>query len=173
MGYQKYLKQLWKQPKKNFGTEAWKNFLMKLRDEPAILRLEHPTRLDRAHALGFKAKQGFLVVRSRVPKGSRKREHFHGGRKPKKRGMFISLKQSTQGIAEQRAVKNYPNCEVLSSYWVAQDGKYKWYEIILVDRDSPVIRADPRIAWIAEKRGRANRGLTTAGKKARGLTHLK
>src|SRR3989344_3842054 len=162
MGYNKYLQKLWKQPKENFGTEAWKAFLVKLRTEPATLRLEHPTRPDRAHALGFKAKQGYLVVRARVTKGSHKREHFHGGRKAKKRGMFINIAQSAQGIAEQRAVKNYPNCEVLSSYWVAHDGIHIWYEVILVDRDSPVIKADPRISWIADKKGRASRGLTAA-----------
>jgi len=167
MGYQKYLKQLWKKPKENFGSEAWKAFLVKLRREPAILRLEHPTRLDRAHALGFKAKQGYLVVRSRVPRSAHKREHFHGGRKPSKRGMFLKLKISNQAIAEQRASRKYPNCEVLSSYWVAEDGKHKWHEVILVDRDHPVIRADKRIAWISEKRGRVYRGLTTAGRRAR------
>lgn len=169
MGYQKYLKQLWKKPKQNFGAEAWKNFLVKLRTEPALVRLEHPTRLDRAHALGFKAKQGFIVVRTRVPKSARKREHFHGGRKASKRGMFLKLRLSTQGIAEMRASRHYPNCEVLNSYWVARDGRHKWYEVILVDRDNPVIKADPKISWIANQRGRANRGLTAAGKKSRGL----
>jgi len=73
MGYTKYLKQLWKKPKESFGTERWRSWLMQLRKEPILIRVDNPTRLDRARALGYKAKQGYLIVRSRVRKGARKR----------------------------------------------------------------------------------------------------
>lgn len=169
MGYQKYLKKLWEQPKKNFGVINWRKWLEKLRAESAVLRVEHPTRLDRAHALGYKAKQGFVIVRSRVTRGGRKRPKPAHGRKPSAYGRFYTARKSDRLIAEEHAQKKYPNCEVLNSYWVGQDGRYKWFEVILVDRDNPVIKADKKIAWISEKRGRVYRGLTSAGKKARGL----
>jgi len=70
-------------------------------------------------------------------------------------------------------MKHYPNMEVLNSYWVGEDGMHKYFEVILVDPNHPVIRADPKINWICEPqhRGRAYRGLTSAGKKGRGLMH--
>jgi large subunit ribosomal protein L15e len=48
---------------------------------------------------------------------------------------------------------------------------YKWFEVIMVDKHHPVIKADKNINWICEKqhRKRVFRGLTSAGKKMRGL----
>ncbi|KKT75754.1 MAG: 50S ribosomal protein L15e, partial [Candidatus Peregrinibacteria bacterium GW2011_GWA2_44_7] len=40
-----------------------------MRKEPVTLVLEHPTRLDRARSLGYKAKQGCIVARQRVGRG--------------------------------------------------------------------------------------------------------
>jgi len=169
MGYQKYLSKLWKQPKKGFGTESWKKWLMQLRQEPAVLRVEHPTRLDRAHALGYKAKEGFIVVRSRVTKGGRKTPKPGHGRRPKRYGRFIETRKSDKLIAEERAVKSYPNAEVLNSYWVGEDGHYKWYEIILADRVQ-VSKYDS-YEWLKNPatKGRVFRGKTSAGIKSRGL----
>src|SRR3989344_6003715 len=169
MGYQKYLKQLWRKPKEGFGTDAWRAWLQRLRKESAILRVEHPTRLDRAHALGFRAKSGFVIVRSRVTRGGRKRPKPSHGRKPSAYGRFYTTRKSDQVTAEEHASRKYPNCEVLNSYWVGEDGRYKWYEVILVDRANPAIKADRKINWISEKRGRVYRGLTAAGKESRGL----
>jgi large subunit ribosomal protein L15e len=60
---------------------------------------------------------------------------------------------------------------VLNSYWVNQDGTYKWYEVICVDPNHGAIRRDPRINWIARPvmKHREMRGLTAAGRKSRGL----
>ena len=60
---------------------------------------------------------------------------------------------------------------VLNSYWVNQDATYKYYEVILVDPNHGAIRRDPRINWIANPvhKHRELRGLTSAGKKSRGL----
>ena len=44
-----------------------------------------------------------------------------------------------------------------------------WYEVILVDRDHPSIQKDKDLGPIARQRGRVFRGLTSAGKKTRGL----
>ncbi|MFQ6060450.1 MAG: 50S ribosomal protein L15e, partial [Thermoplasmata archaeon] len=67
--------------------------------------------------------------------------------------------------------RRYPNMEVLASYWVGEDGRNKYYEVILVDPHHPSIINDPKINWICEPahKGRVYRGLTPAGKKGRGL----
>ena len=82
-----------------------------------------------------------------------------------------TAKQSLQAIVEQRVNRKYPNLEVLNSYWVASDGRYSWYEIIMVDPNNPNIKKDKDLKWITEPQHtrRAFRGLTSSGKKARGL----
>ena len=76
-----------------------------------------------------------------------------------------------QWIAEERANRKFPNLEVLNSYYVGEDGKYYWYEVILVDPQAPEIKADKELNWICsgKHRGRVFRGLTSAAKKSRGL----
>lgn len=165
MGYLKYVKALWKKPSK----EAAKERLMQWRREPSTIRIEKPTRIDRARSLGFKAKQGYLIVRQRVPRGSTKRPKITGGRRSKNYKNYITLQKGWNQVAEERAQKKYPNCTVLNSYWVGEDGKNTWYEVILVNRSHPAIFKDSKINWISTKRGRARRGLTSAGKKSRGL----
>lgn len=57
--------------------------------------------------------------------------------------------KSIRLIAEERTARKYPNLEVLNSYWVWQDGRHKWYEIILVNPNSPSIKSDKDVGWIA------------------------
>jgi large subunit ribosomal protein L15e len=166
MGYLKYMADAWKRPHE---MELWKERLIAWRREPATVRLEHPTRIDRARSLGYKAKQGFLIVRERIKRGGRMKADIKGGRRTAHSSQRLTLHSNLQKLAEMRAQKAYTNCEVLNSYWVAQDGNHAWYEIILVDRHHPVILSDERINWILEHRDRAGRGLTSAGKKSRGL----
>ena len=140
----------------------------------SVVRLEKPTNIPRARALGYKAKKGFVVARVRVRKGSGMHRRPNAGRKPKRMGVTkLTRKLSIQSIAEQRASRKHPNCEVLNSYWVGEDGRHKYFEVILVDTSAPEILADKDINWICEstQRGRAERGLTSAGKKGRGLMH--
>lgn len=170
MGIYQYIRKAWKKPKEGLG-ELWYQRLIKWRREPTTLRIERPTRLDRARTLGYKAKPGFIIVRQRVNRGGRQNPQIRAGRRPKRFGRRKDLSISYQVVAEQRANKKYPNCEVLNSYWVGQDGTDYWYEIILVDRANPSIVADKNINWISAKRGRVYRGLTSAGRKARGFRH--
>jgi large subunit ribosomal protein L15e len=58
---------------------------------------------------------------------------------------------------------------VLNSYYIGEDGKYKFFEVILVDKSHPVIKSDKTINWIVNQRRRAERGLTSAARKSRGL----
>ncbi|MBW3003896.1 50S ribosomal protein L15e [Candidatus Woesearchaeota archaeon] len=168
MGMYKHIRNLWKRPQANM-PELMRERIIKWRKEPVTVRLEHPTRLDRARSLGYKAKPGFVVVRQKVIRGGHERPHTLGGRRPKAQRHKLSLDKSYQQIAEERANKVYPNCEVLNSYVVAKDGQYYWFEIILVDRAHPAIVNDKNISWITKKRGRVFRGLTGAGAKSRGL----
>ncbi len=43
------------------------------RQLPSVVRLQHPSRPDKARRMGFKAKQGYVVYRVRVRRGNRKR----------------------------------------------------------------------------------------------------
>ncbi len=169
MGYLKYVREAWKKPKANM-PELMKQRLIEWRKEPVTVRIENPTRPDKARSIGYKAKQGYVIVRQKVRRGGHTRPRDFAGRRPRKTKLRIDLAISYQIIAEQRAAKKFPNCEVLSSYYVAKDGMYYWYEIILVDRSHPAIKKDKRISWISKKqhKGRVFRGLTTAGKRSRG-----
>ena len=169
-----YVRKAWKDPGESFLNDVRRQRQIEWRRGESFVRLEHPTRIDRARSLGWKAKPGFVVVRARVRRGGLRKHHPQGGRKPKRRGMIkITMAKSIQRIAEERVARRYPNMQVLASYWVGEDGGHKYFEVLLVDPQHPVIRADPRIAWIAEPQhqGRVYRGLTPAGKKGRGLTH--
>ena len=170
MGMYQYIRKLWKRPKESLG-EIWKERLIKWRREPATVRIQRPTRIDRARELGYRAKPGFIIVRQRVKRGGKQRPNDRRGRRPKHNRLKLVLAKSYQQIAEERANRMYPNLEVLNSYYVAEDGNYYWYEVILVDRDHPAVLADKRISWIfkAQHTRRVFRGLTSAGKKSRGL----
>ena len=169
-----HIRKAWKIPSKGNVAVVRKDRLVEWRRGPTFLRLEHPTRLDRARDLGYRAKQGYVIVRARVRRGGLRKIPPMGGRKPKRRGIVkITMAKNIQRIAEERVMKHYPNMEVLNSYWVGEDGFYKYYEVILVDPSHPVIKSDPKINWICEPQhqGRAYRGLTSAGKRGRGLLH--
>ncbi|MEM1659916.1 MAG: 50S ribosomal protein L15e [Candidatus Bathyarchaeia archaeon] len=168
----KYVAQAWKKPDESYVGELMRQRLIEWRRQPAVVRIEKPTRIDRARKLGYKAKQGFIVVRVRVRRGGLRKERPSSGRRPKRMGVNkYKPAKSLRLIAEERAARKFPNLEVLNSYWVGEDGRYKWFEVIMVDPHHPAIRADKDINWICEKqhKGRVFRGLTSAGKKVRGL----
>jgi len=168
----KYMAKAWAKPEKSFVKELMRQRLIKWRKQSAIVRIEKPTRIDRARRLGYKAKQGFVVARVRVRRGGLRKKRPKAGRRPKRMGVKkYKPAKSMRLIGEERTAKKFPNLEVLNSYWVAEDGRSKWFEIIMVDPHHPVIKADKEINWITQKqhRKRVFRGLTSAGKKIRGL----
>ena len=134
-----------------------------------VERLPRPTNPKRARALGYKANQGFVMARIRIKKGGRRKPSTRKGRKPKSAGVFFTPETSKQAIAERRVARKFPNLEVINSYLAGQDGKSKFYEVILADKNHPAVRNDKERNWILNQRRRAFRGLTSAGKKARGL----
>ena len=168
MSMYKYVREAWKQPKESM-KELMHDRLIQWRSEEATVRLDHPTRIDRARSLGYKAKPGIFVVRQRVIRGGHKRPRFAGGRRSKRFHLHKNLNVSYQSIAEIRANKQFPNCEVLNSYFLAKDGRHDWYEVIMVDVDHPVIKADKNLKWMSgsSHKGRVNKGLTASGKRSR------
>jgi large subunit ribosomal protein L15e len=169
----KALREQWKKPSSKYGTANWDRKI-EWSHSQSFVRVEKPLRLDRARELGYKAKQGYIVVRARVRKGGLRKERPRGGRKPSKMGVKkITPGKSTQRIAEERTAKHYPNLEVLNSYWIGSDGKHHYYEVILVDPAHPSIKADPKINWICtpSNKRRVLRGKTSAGERGRGLRH--
>lgn len=166
-----YIRDAWKKPGESPIDELLWSRMQKWRREPAVVRVDHPTRLDRARSLGFKAKQGIIVARVQIRRGGRRKSRWQRGRRTKHMGVNkITPGKSIQRIGEERVARRYPNMQVLNSYWVGEDGKSKWYEIILVDTSHPVIKKDKNLKWICNDthKGRVFRGKTSAGKKGRG-----
>lgn len=114
-----------------------------LRQEPAMLRLERPSRLDRARMLGYKAKEGVIVVRVRVSRGGMRKKRPVSGRRPKHMGVLkIKGEVSAQSTAERRASQRFRNMKVLGSYPLWHDGRFAWFECVLIDPLHPAIQAD-------------------------------
>ena len=170
MGLYKYLRQTWNHPTKELDLIS-KERIIRWRREPSTLKIDYPTRLDRARSLGYKAKPGIFVVRQKILKGGSYHEKITGGRRSAHRHKTQALSKNQQQIAEERVAQAYSNCEILNSYYVGEDGKQIWYEAIVVDPTNPSIAADQHLKWIKESQhtGRVFRGLTSAGKRGRGM----
>jgi len=166
-----YVKETFEKHETGYQTNHWERGI-KYRKGKSVERVERPTKLHRARTLGYKAKQGYIVVRARIRKGGMHKVRPKRGRKPRAMGVSkYTTGKNLQWVAEERVQRKYPNMEVLNSYKVYTDGRSWYYEVILVDPSHPAIKADPKINWICEAphRRRVSRGLTSSGRKARGL----
>lgn len=151
--------------------ENLKQKLIAWRKQKAVMKIDKPTDIGKARKLGYKDKKGFVIARVRLKRGGHKRPRPNKGRRSKRQTTRKTLKMNYRWIAEQRAARKFTNLEVLNSYKIAKDGKSYFFEIILVDKNRPEISKDKNLGWIARRknRGRVFRGLTSAGKKSRGL----
>jgi len=134
MSAYKYMSNAWRKPAQSYVRELSRQLAIEWRREPAITRITKPTRLDRARRLGYKAKLGYVMVRVRVRKGGARKPRPVSGRRPKAIGVtkFVRAKSLKQ-IAEERAAKKFPNLTVINSYWVWEDGRNTWFEVVMVD----------------------------------------
>ncbi|KAJ1887593.1 60S ribosomal protein L15 [Kickxella alabastrina] len=174
MGAYKYLEELTKKKQSDVMRFLLRVRCWEYRQLNAIHRVSRPSRPDKARRLGYKAKQGYVIYRVRVRRGNRKRPNPKGQvyGKPVHQGINeLKLQKSKRAVAEQRVGKRCANLRVLNSYWVNQDATFKFFEVILVDPSHKTIRRDPRIQWIAKAvhKRREARGLTSAGRKNRGV----
>jgi large subunit ribosomal protein L15e len=157
MGAYKYITEtLQKQYKER--DQSFRDKIMLWRSQAPIMAVDYPANLTRARRLGYKAKQGYIIVRARVDKGRRTRIKPMGGRKQKNFYRFVQPGMSHQAIAEQRVNRVYRNMEVLNSYWVGEDGNYKYFEVILADPAKATVNISSVI-----RAGKSFRGLTSAG----------
>lgn len=167
-GLSYYIKKAWKKP----DNELLKKRMVEWRTSNAIEKVSKPLRLDRARALGYKAKKGFVILRVRLNRGGRTRKRAGvKGRKSRKQTIRKTLKMNYRWVAEIRAARKYKNLEVLNSYEIGKDGMHYFFEVIMIDPAKAEIKSDRVVGWISrgDNKKRAERGLTSAGKKSRGL----
>ena len=116
------------------------------RKQNAVTRIDKPSRIQRARRLGYKAKQGIIVIRMRVGTGGMRRKRPRSGRRPKHLGVTrIKADVSMKQVAENRVLERYPNMKLLGSYFVYKDGMHYWFEIILADPSHPSIAKDKEL----------------------------
>ncbi|GMS96806.1 hypothetical protein PENTCL1PPCAC_18981 [Pristionchus entomophagus] len=174
MGAYKYMQEIWRKKQSEVARYLQRVRMWQYRQLSAVHRVNRPTRPEKARRLGFRSKQGFVVYRVRVRRGGRKRPVTKGQTygKPKTHGVNeLKNVRSHQAVAEGRVGKRCGALRVLSSYWVAEDSTYKFYEVVLVDPQHKAIRTNAELNWICNPvhKHREMRGLTSAGRKSRGL----
>ena len=112
--------------------KLWKENSPELRDrvvswrkQDAVTRIEKPSRILRARRLGYKAKQGIIVIRMRVGTGGMRRKRPTGGRRPKHLGVTrIKAAVNMKQVADRRVLERYPNMALLGSYFIYKDGMH-------------------------------------------------
>jgi len=133
--------------------KMWKDNSVELREKAvlwrkqnAMIRIAKPSRISRARRLGYKAKQGIVVVRMRVGTGGMRKQRPRGGRRPKHLGVTrIKAAVSMKQVAERRVLERYRNMKLFGSYFLYKDGMYYWFEVILADPSHKRIAKDKEI----------------------------
>ncbi|XP_045415459.1 60S ribosomal protein L15-like [Lemur catta] len=167
VGACKYIQELWRKKQSDVTCFLLRVRCWQYRQLPALHRAPRPTHPDKARRLGYKAKQGYVIYRIRVRHG--------GGKRPAPKGATygkpVRHARSLQSVAEERAGRHCGALRVLNSYWVGEDSTYKFFEVILIDPFHKAIRRNPDTQWITKPvhKHREMRGLTSAGRKSRGL----
>ena len=116
------------------------------RKQNALTRIAKPSRIQRARRLGYKAKQGIIVIRMRVGTGGMRRKRPRSGRRPKHLGVTrIKADVSMKAVAERRVLEKHPNMKLLGSYFLYKDGMHYWFEVILADPSHPRISKDKEL----------------------------
>eukprot|EP00999_Lentomonas_sp_LEN2_P000707 NODE_1704_length_762_cov_139.845669_g1655_i0.p1 GENE.NODE_1704_length_762_cov_139.845669_g1655_i0~~NODE_1704_length_762_cov_139.845669_g1655_i0.p1 ORF type:complete len:205 (-),score=48.62 NODE_1704_length_762_cov_139.845669_g1655_i0:88-702(-) len=174
MGAYTYMNLVWRNKQSDSMRFVQRLRAWEWRQQKKIARVQHPTRPEKARALGYRCKNGFVVYRIRIRRGGRHRPVRKGITcgKPKTSGVnHLKNDRNLQAIAEGRVGKALGALRVLASYWVNQDAVFKYFEVVLVDPMARTIRRDPKINWIVSNvhKHREARGLTSAGRKHRGL----
>lgn len=145
MGLYTHLNALWRERPPELDS-LMRQRRMEWRREPAIVRVEKPLRLDRARSIGYKDKQGFVVLRVRVRRGGFSKPRPRSGRRPKAIGVVLHKVNVTMlEEALNRCRRRYPNLHPLGGYPLASDSLYKWFEVVMVDPSHPSIRSSKEI----------------------------
>ncbi|KAM0851735.1 hypothetical protein ACQ4PT_052239 [Festuca glaucescens] len=191
MGAYKFVSELWRRKQSDVMRFVQRVRCWEYRQQPAIVRITRPTRPRQGETPRLQGQavrlvtsksawmncfvfRGYVVYRIRVRRGGRKRPVPKGivYGKPKHQGITqLKFQRNKRSVAEERAGRRLGGLRVLNSYWVNEDSTYKYFEVILVDVAHNAVRNDPRINWLCNPvhKHRELRGLTSAGKKCRGL----
>ncbi|KHO53691.1 MAG: 50S ribosomal protein L15e [archaeon GW2011_AR13] len=145
-GLYHYLREAWKKP----DAKTLRERMVEWRKLNVFTKMDKPLRLDRARALGYKDKKGFVIIRVKIERGGHKRPRPTKGRRSKRMHTRKTLKMSYKWIAEQRVAKKFTNLEVLNSYMIGKDGINYFFEVICVDPSRPEIKNDNVINWITK-----------------------
>ncbi|CAB1320758.1 unnamed protein product [Coregonus sp. 'balchen'] len=147
MGAYKYMQELWRKKQSDVMRFLLRVRCWQYRQLSGLHRAPRPTRPDKARRLGYKCKQGYVIYRVRVRRGGRKRPVPKGATygKPVHHGACWPSLWRPEG----------------ASVLLGRRGLH-----IQVLRD-----ATPDTQWITRPvhKHREMRGLTSAGKKSRGL----
>lgn len=132
MGMYRYVSDMWKS---NLELNAYlRSQSIRWRREPSIVRVASPTRLDKARMLGYKSKPGYVVARVRVRRGGARKQRPVSGRRQKALGVIkFTRAKNLKQIAEERVARKFRNLIILNSYYLWEDGRNKWFEIVMVD----------------------------------------
>ena len=90
-----YVGDQWKKPDTSYQSPQQQR-LIQWRKEENYIRVEKPLRIDRARNLGYKAKQGYIVVRARVRRGGLRKHKIKGGRRPSRKGITKMILKSCE-----------------------------------------------------------------------------
>ena len=67
----------WKRPKASMSTHHRRSRQAQWRREPVFQRITKPTRIDAARRMGYKAKQGVVMIHARVRRGGLRKGKIH------------------------------------------------------------------------------------------------
>ncbi|MFP3044156.1 MAG: 50S ribosomal protein L15e [Thermocladium sp.] len=140
-----YIGDQWRRARNSVIWGVVRQRMLTWRREPTVTRIDKPTRLDKARKYGYRARPGIVIARVKVSRGTMNKERPSSGRRPKRMGVYgYTTYRSAQLIAEARAARKFPNMEVLGSYWVGEDGIYRYFEVVLALRESTSIAINKR-----------------------------
>jgi len=166
MSLTKYLRAAWKKP----DVKLLRARMIEWRKDGSIVKVKKPLRIDRARSVGYKAKKGVTVVRVKIRRGGHKKSRPNKARRTKRLHIRKNLRMNYKEIAETRVARKYSNMEVLNSYQIGKDGMNYFFEVILIDRSAPEIKSDKQLGtFVKAPKKRALRGISSSGRKARGL----
>ncbi len=119
MGAYKFIQELYRHKQSDVMRYLLRMRCWEYRQTDKIVRVSRPSRPDRARRLGYKAKQGFAIFRTRVRRGGRKRPVPKGATygKPTNEGVNqLKNQRSIQATAEVK-VAFFSKNPSLGSCW--------------------------------------------------------
>lgn len=129
MGAYKFMQELYRHKQSDVMRYLLRMRCWEFRQCDKIVRVSRPSRPDKARRLGYKAKQGFVIYRTRVRRGGRKR--------PVPKGATYG-KPTNEGVNQ---LKNQRSIQATAEVWVHL---FYWSPCRTVSAESVV----PSVSWV-------------------------